>query len=119
MNQIDFTLKVLCSEYKKGIDIYQPQWYSQSKYYYFEEFMEDNNVKTRKYDENQVEYEKDRMYWLGYCLQEWSNKVNLTGKKIAEVLGEKGVEHLLRNYKIYHTVDSMYVLKDTFNIKLS
>lgn len=122
MDEIDFTLKALNSEYKEGIEIFQPQWYSQSQYYYFEEFMEENIVKTRIYTEDEIEYEKERMYWLGYCLQAWSNRADLSGEKICKLLGKEGVEHLLRNYKIYHTVDPMYVFedcKDCLNIKSS
>jgi hypothetical protein len=119
--EIDFTLKALNSEYKEGIEIFKPQWYSQSQYYYFEEFMEENEVKKLVYNENDVEYEKEKMYWLGYCLQTWSNRARLSGRMISEMLGEVGVEHLLRNYKIYHTVDPMYVLedcKDYLNVKM-
>ncbi len=32
MDAVDFTLTALNSEYKQGIEIYQPQWYSQSQY---------------------------------------------------------------------------------------
>jgi hypothetical protein len=112
MDEIDFTLKALNSEYKEGIEMFKPQWYSQSQYYYFEEFMEDNIVKSRIYKENEIEYEKERMYWLGYCLQTWSNRTNLSGREISKILGGVGVEHLIRNYKIYHTVDPMYVFED-------
>ena len=52
------------------------------------------------------------MYWLGYCRQSWSNRADLSGKVISKGLDEVGVEHLIRNYKIYHTVDPMYVLED-------
>lgn len=113
MDEVDFTIKALCSDYKKGIEIYQPQWYSQSQYYYFEEFMEENIVKTNIYKPDEIIYEKERMYWLGYCLQTWSNKTCISGKKLANLLGIKGVEHLISNYKIYHTVDPMYVLEDS------
>lgn len=75
--------------------------------------MEDNKVKSRVYEEDEIEYEKERMYWLGYCLQTWSNRGNLSGKEIAKIFGEAGIEHLLRNYKVYHTVDPMYVLEDS------
>lgn len=112
LDQIDFTLKALKSEYKKGIEIYQPQWYSQSQYYYFEEFLEDNNVKEKLYKEDEITYEKEVMYWLGYCLQEWSNNTNKSGAELAKLLDENGIEHLIRNYKIYHTVSPMYVLED-------
>jgi len=112
LEEIDFTLKALNSEYKEGIEIFKPQWYSQSPYYYFEEFIEENQIKSRNYNEDELEYEKERMYWLGYCLQSWSNRANLSGKEISKIFGELGVEHLLRNYKIYHTVDPMYVLED-------
>jgi hypothetical protein len=47
-----------------------------------------------------------------YCLQNWSNRTDLSGKKIAKAFGETGVEHLNRNYKIYHIVDPMYAFKD-------
>lgn len=120
MDEIDFTLKALCSDYKKGIEIYQPQWYSQSQYYYFEEFMEENEVKEALYKEDEITYEKEKMYWLGYLLQTWSNKALVSGKELAKMLGTQGVTHLLRNYKIYHTVDPMYVLLDSeeyLNIK--
>lgn len=112
MDEVDFTLAALNSEYKRGIEIYQPQWYSQSQYYYFEEFMEENKVKEKIYDEDEITYEKERMYWLGYCLQDWSNRAKVTGAEIATALGEERVRHLIRNYKIYHTVDPMYVLED-------
>lgn len=112
MDEIDFTLKALNSEYKEGIEVFQPQWYSQSQYYYFEEFMEENMVKGRIYSDDEVEYEKERMYWIGYCLQSWSNRAKLSGREISKALGKVGIEHLLRNYKIYHTVDPMYVLED-------
>ena len=121
MDEVDFTLKALCSDYKKGIEIYQPQWYSQSQYYYFEEFMEENKVKTSIYNEDEITYEKEKMYWLGYLLQTWSNKTLVLGKELAKLLDIKGVTHLLRNYKIYHTVDPMYVLLDSedyLNIKI-
>ncbi|MBU3107673.1 DUF3791 domain-containing protein [Clostridium gasigenes] len=113
MNEVDFTIKALCSEYKEGIEIYKPQWYSQSQYYYFEEFMEENIVESKIYNDEEIEYEKERMYWLGYCLQTWSNKTLKSGKEISTILGTKGIEHLLQNYKIYHTVDPMYVLEDS------
>ncbi len=112
--QTDFILKALKSEYKKGIEIYQPQWYSQSQYYYFEEFLEENSVLAKEYKEDEKEYEEERMYWIGYCLQDWSNKTSITGIEIAQKLGKKGVKHLLDNYGIYHTVAPMYVLEDTF-----
>ncbi len=113
LDEVDFTLKALCSDYKIGIEIYQPQWYSQSPYYYFEEFLEENIVNSRVYSIEEKVYEKERMYWLGYCLQTWSNKTNISGKVIANKLNIHGVEHLLSNYNIYHTVDTMYVLEDT------
>lgn len=113
LDQIDFTLKALQSDYKKGIEIYQPQWYSQSQYYYFEEFLDENKVKSRNYEEDEKEYEEERMYWIGYCLQTWSNNIGISGKELAQTLGEKGVKHLLDNYQIYHTVDPMYVHEDT------
>lgn len=121
MNEVDFTLKALCSDYKKGIEIYQPQWYSQSQYYYFEEFMEENEVTHSLYKEDEITYEKERMYWLGYLLQTWSNKALVSGKELAKMLDIHGITHLLRNYKIYHTVDPMYVLLDSedyLNIKI-
>ena len=74
--------------------------------------MEENKIKSRIYREEEREYEKERMYWLGYCLQAWSNRANLPGKEIAKIFGEAGIEYLLRNYKVYHTVDPMYVLED-------
>lgn len=116
MDEVDFVIKALNSEYKDGIESYIPQWYSQSKYYYFEEFMEDNEVKHREYKEEDIFYEKERMYWLGYCLQAWSNKTTLRGTDIAKLYGEDGIEHLLKHYKIYHTVDPLYVLEDTIEI---
>ncbi|MEG2917503.1 MAG: hypothetical protein RR891_07435 [Clostridium sp.] len=112
MDEIEFTLATLNSEYKRGIEIYQPQWYSQSKYYYFEEFMEQNKIKNHVYGSDEITYEKERMYWLGYCLQDWGNRGNLTGNQIATTLGKEGISHLINNYKIYHTVDPMYVLED-------
>lgn len=113
LEQVDFVLKALRSEYKKGIEIYQPQWYSQSQYYYFEEFLEENKVNERFYEANERDYEEERMYWIGYCLQTWSNNIGICGERIAEILGEKGVKHLLDNYNVYHTVDPMYVHEDT------
>lgn len=35
LDQVDFVMKVLKSEYKEGIEKFYPQWYSQSPYYYF------------------------------------------------------------------------------------
>lgn len=113
MDEVDFTIKALKSNYKKGIEIYQPQWYSQSQYYYFEEFMEESKVNSYVYSNDEIEYEKERMYWLGYCLQTWSNNIGVTGKALESILGEKGIKYLLSNYKIYHTVDPMYVHLDT------
>lgn len=115
LNQLDFTKKALCSNYKKGIEIYQPQWYSQSKFYYFEEFLEENDIKKHIYDEIEIDYEKERMYWFGYCLQTWSNNLEITGEKILELLSDKGIIHLLENYRVYHTVDFMYVYEDTMD----
>lgn len=112
LDQADFTLKALNSEYKKGIEIYKPQWYSQSQYYYFDEFLDENKVNKRLYKQEEIVYEKERMYWLGYCLQDWSNRAHISGIDIAKMLGIRGVNHLLKNYKVYHTVDAMYVLED-------
>lgn len=116
MEPVDFAIKALNSEYKEGIEEFRSQWYSQSPYYYFDEFMEENSVKSYTYKEEDKLYEKERLYWLGYCLQDWSNKTKLKGKDIAEIYGEKGIQHLLNNYKVYHTVDPMYVLEDTIEI---
>lgn len=112
LEPIDFIIKSLQSEYKEGIENYQPQWYSQSQYYYFEEFLEDNEVNIKVYEEYEIDYEEERMYWIGYCLQTWSNNIGISGKKTAEILGKKGIKHLLDNYNIYHTVDPMYVHED-------
>ncbi|MGL5712028.1 MAG: hypothetical protein ACRCX2_03340 [Paraclostridium sp.] len=106
-------IHLICFLHKDGIETYRPRWYSQSPYYYFEEFLECNEIKEMKYNIDEVEYEKERMYWVGYCLQTWSNKEKLLGKLIVTKLGEKGIKHLLDNYNIYHTVDPMYVLDDT------
>lgn len=56
------------------------------------------------------------MYWLGYCLQEWSNAKGLKGEDIVKLYGEDGIRHLIKNYKVYHTVDLLYVLEDTLDI---
>ncbi|MBN1038795.1 DUF3791 domain-containing protein [Clostridium botulinum] len=116
MDPVDFTIKALSSSYKEGIEAFVPQWYSQSPYYYFDEFIEENLVKYYKYKEENKLYEKERMYWLGYCLQDWCNKSKLTGKDIAKIYGENGIKHLIDNYTVYHTVDPMYVLEDTIEI---
>lgn len=57
-------------------------------------------VKKRIYSEDEISYEKEMMYWIGYCLQTWSNRENMMGKEIANMLGEVGVKHLLDNYRI-------------------
>lgn len=116
MEPVDFVIKALNSNYKEGIEIFRPQWYSQSPYYYFDEFMDENVVKEYKYKDDDRCYEKERMYWLGYCLQTWSNRTTLNGKDIAKIYGKEGIRHLWNNYKVYHTVDPMYVLEDTIEI---
>lgn len=61
-------------------------------------------------------YEQERMYWLGYCLQSWSNRANLKGEDILKYYDEKAIKQLLNNYKVYHTVDPLVVLEDTIDI---
>ncbi|MGL5417707.1 MAG: hypothetical protein ACRDAU_18715 [Clostridium sp.] len=122
LEPIDFILKALESNYKIGIEEYRGQWYSQSPYYYMEEFLEENNVKKIVYKKEDKEYEKERMYWLGYCLQDWSNRTILKGKDISRLWGREGINQVYSHYKIYHTVDSLYVLEDSIemnNIKLN
>ncbi|MGL4912331.1 MAG: hypothetical protein ACRC3Y_07855 [Romboutsia sp.] len=122
LEPIDFILKTLESNYKIGIEEYRGQWYSQSPYYYMEEFLEENNVKKIVYKKEDKEYEKERMYWLGYCLQDWSNRTILKGKDISRLWGREGINQVYSHYKIYHTVDSLYVLEDSIemnNIKLN
>ncbi|MGL5646662.1 MAG: hypothetical protein ACRDDY_02330 [Clostridium sp.] len=122
LEPIDFVLKALESNYKIGIEEYRGQWYSQSPYYYMEEFLEENNVKKIEYKKEEKEYEKERMYWLGYCLQDWSNRTILKGKDISKLWGRDGIEQVYSHYKIYHTVDSLYVLEDSIemnNIKIN
>ena len=116
LEKIDFTMKALNSDYKKGIEKYKPQWYSQSEYYYFEEFLEENIIEKYIYEEKERIYNEEVMYWLGYCLQEWSNAKQLKGEDIARLYGEDGIRHLIKNYKVYHTVDPLYVLEDTLDI---
>ncbi|MGL4848342.1 MAG: hypothetical protein ACRC28_05370 [Clostridium sp.] len=122
LEPIDFLLKALESNYKIGIEEYRGQWYSQSPYYYMEEFLEENNVKKIEYKKEDKEYEKERMYWLGYCMQDWSNRTILKGKDISKLWGRDGIEQVYSHYKIYHTVDSLYVLEDSIemnNIKIN
>ncbi|WP_297633555.1 hypothetical protein [uncultured Clostridium sp.] len=116
LEPIDFVIKALESNYKIGIEEYRGQWYSQSPYYYMEEFLEENYIRRVKYKEEDKEYEKERMYWLGYCLQDWSNRTILNGKDISEHWGREGIEQIYSHYKIYHTVDPLYVLEDSIDI---
>lgn len=113
---VDFTLKALNSEYKRGIEIYNGHWFSQSPYYYLDEFLETNKVKIKPYNDEDKTYEKERMYWLGYCLQDWSNRTTLTGKDISKLWGEDGIRQVLDHYKIYHTVDPLVVLEDSIDV---
>lgn len=116
LEPVEFILKALESEYKDGIEDYNNHWYSQSPYYYLEEFLETNKISIEKYKDEDKTYEKERMYWMGYCLQDWSNRTTLKGKDICKLWGEKGIEQILSHYKIYHTVDPLVVLEDSIDI---
>ncbi|MGL4760717.1 MAG: hypothetical protein ACRCWG_04590 [Sarcina sp.] len=116
LEPIEFILKALKSEYKVGIETYTSTWYSQSPYYYLEEFLESNSIKKYIYAQEDIVYEKERMYWMGFCLQYWSNRTTLKGKDIASLWGESGIEQLLKHYKIYHTVDPLVVLEDSIEV---
>lgn len=116
LEPIEFILKALESEYKIGIETYSNHWYSQSPYYYLEEFLETNSVSIKKYNNEDRFYEKERMYWMGYCLQYWSNKTTLKGNHISKLWGKEGIEQVLYHYKIYHTVDPLVVLEDSIDI---
>ncbi|MGL5617029.1 MAG: hypothetical protein ACRDD2_12505 [Sarcina sp.] len=116
LEPIDFIIKALESNYKIGIENYRGQWYSQSPYYYLDEFLEENIMQKIQYEEKDKDYEKERMYWVGYCLQDWSNRTTLKGKDISNLWRKKGIEQIYYNYKIYHTVDPLYVLEDSIEI---
>lgn len=116
LEPIEFILKALKSEYKEGIEAYNSNWYSQSPYYYFEEFLETNKVTKKEYSKDELFYEKERLYWIGYCLQAWSNRTKLNGNEISNLWGHEGIEQILSHYKIYHTVDPLVVLEDSIDV---
>lgn len=74
LEPIEFILKALNSEYKEGLEDFRPQWFSQSPYYYLEEFLETNKIKSFIY------HTVDPLYVLEDSIE--INNINLDFEKI-------------------------------------
>ncbi len=106
---IDFTRKVLKSDYKYGIEQYYPIYYTQDVEYYFECFEDWFEIKK-----SNKKYNKDILFWLGYIFQSWYIDFDVDGIGLESMLTDEIILRLYEFWDIYHTQDPKYVYEDIF-----
>ena len=109
---VDFTKKVLKSDYKYGIENFFPLYYTQDVEYYFECFEDWFYIEPTTDN-----YNEDALYWLGYLFQSWYVDFKVSGEELSHKLSDEQIINLYEFWDIYHTQDTKYVFYDIFDIK--